>query len=154
MHRYALIAVLLLSVLGCQSQPSSGPDPSAGAPAVATSTEPVAILRDMQGDDASLALPGAVLVNAASQTKVNLVPLEVDFEKESVVIVSLGRQPTGHYGVKINSAQKQGGRLFVQGHALLPQNPAAAPKTPTHPFAAAVIPKFQGTVHPEITDAP
>ncbi len=151
-HRIALL-VVTLSMVGCQSasNPSGNVDP---APAVAANTEPVPVLREMQGDDASLKLPGAVLVNAANQTTLNLAPLEVDFDRESVVIVSLGTQPTGNYGVKVNSAQKKGAKLFVQGISMQPHNPAAAPKTPTHPYSAVVIPKFQGTVHPEIVDAP
>lgn len=148
----AILFSAVFSLVACQS--GTAPSGSAGpAPAMAANTEPVPVLREIQGDDASLKLPAAVLVNAASETKVNLASLEVDFEKESVVIVSLGTQPTGHYGIKINSAQKKGTKLFVQGIALLPQNSAAAPQTPTNPFAAVVIPKFQGTVHPEIIDA-
>ncbi len=149
---FALITILLLA--GCQS--NSGSDGTAASPAAAaaTNTEPVPVLREMQGEDASLTAPGAALINDAKQTKVNLAPLEVDFERESVVIVSLGRQPTGNYGVKINSAQRKGAKLFVQGIAMQPKNLAIAPKTPTHPYAAVVIPKFNGTVHPEIVDAP
>jgi hypothetical protein len=139
LHATFLAAALALFVTGCQSTEQT-PD-IAGA----SGTHQVQILRMTQGSDKTFASADRHLINAADKSAESLASLNADFTNESIVVISLGEDTTGST-LTITGAQRQGDRLFVQGK--ITQGASGSPAA--YPFAAIVISKFEGTVHPEI----
>lgn len=143
-----IAAGLVAAVLaGCQSP--TPPVDTVGA------TEPVPILRAHQGSDAALDLAGAWVLNSQAEMaelgSVQLSALPVDFERESLLLLALGQQPTAGYELAITGASRLGDRLFVQGLTSRPAPDAITAQVLTYPYAAAVIAKCDpAVIHPEV----
>ena len=144
-----ILAICAVTLVGCESQTTKPAFDSVDA------TAPVEILRSKNGSDAALADHGLLLINSDEQLEAldaeALFALDVDFETESLVLVTLGRQPTGGYLIKITALSRAGSALYVHGLATRPGPDQATVQILTYPYAAAVIVKTQAaTLRPEI----
>ena len=141
-------AVTTAMLTACQTTSESG----------GTYTVPVRILRHFQGNDAAFNQIGEHLINtprqlAAAGSK-TLEGLDVDFARQSLLVVALGQCPTGGYAAQISGVQKRGDELFVQGTAYRPRKEDPVTQALSYPIAAAVIEKVHARwIHPEIDDA-
>ena len=118
-------------------------------------TESVTIQRQQSGSDSNLTSAGQWLVNCQVQLDTfnssEIARLEVDFDTESLVLITLGEQPTSGYWVEIMGASQLEDRLYVQGVANRPSEGAVTAQDLTYPYGAAVISKTDaGLLHPEI----
>ena len=70
--------------------------------------------------------------------------LDVDFERESLVLVALGERPTGGYAVEIREVLAGGGALHVRYVEVRPGARCFVTQAVTYPYAAVAIPRFDG----------
>lgn len=138
-----------VALVGC------GPQPTELGFNGADATKPVKILRNKSGSHAALPDHGLWLINSDEQLEALdaevLFDLNVDFETESLVLVTLGRQPTGGHWIKITAVSRASGALYIHGWANRPGPDQVTIQIRTFPYAAAVISKIQAaTLHPEI----
>lgn len=107
----------------------------------------VTVLQQVQGDEPALKMPGAVIIQSQEQlTRLNaseLTKIKVDFDKQSLIVLSLGRQSTSGYWTKINAMQLQGDLLYVQATANKPAVDAKVERKAHYPFAAVVVAKVK-----------
>ena len=73
-------------------------------------------------------------------------PPPVDFSREMVVGVFLGRRPTGGYSVEIVRAVGAPGALIVEYIEKVPPRDAVTAQVLTAPYHLAVVPKHDGQV--------
>lgn len=129
-----LTGLLALTLAGCPSQPKV-----VDAPA-----EPVTVHRQVAGDQGGPTMFVSALVQD-SDAAVELLGLDhvadlnIDFETSSLVVFGLGETPTGGYWLRVQSAQFDGERLFVQFMVNVPGDDEMVTQAITYPFAAAVI---------------
>ena len=138
---------LLLVLSGC----AGGRDGSG----VTGPTDPVRILRSANGDDPANGTLGAWLIKSDDQLDQigsgELARLQVDFARESLIIVALGEQATSGYGVRLTGVSRAGEDLFVQGVRTSPAEGDPILEILTYPYAAAVIARTSAVrVLPEI----
>ena len=139
MLTFGWLAVVALS--GCESLMRSD--------AIGQS-KPVNVLETRNGSDPALNEGGQWVINSYDEAhsigSPQLDSLNVDFESESLVLVTLGEQPTGGIWIKIDGVSAQGRELYVYGVANRPGSNDATVQMLTYPFAAAVIPKTSADV--------
>ena len=70
----------------------------------------------------------------------------VDFSREMVVAVLLGRRPTAGYGVEIVRIVGNGGALVVEYVETAPSRDTITAQILTSPYHLAAIPKSEGAV--------
>jgi hypothetical protein len=141
----AFLLALTVGLSACKSTSGTGMG----------STQPVFFSTQFNGDDAGLKYADAVLVNSKADLEQmgskDLAKKDVDFAKQSLVVVALGVKTSPGYWVRITGVQRQGDKLYVQFQPNKPakmETPAAG--TVMAPYAAVVIPKMTGvTVVPE-----
>ena len=141
-----LLAVAVTLVAGACSPPV-GPTPTG-------TMRPIVILQHHSGDDLTTA-ERVMLVNSRAELDAlghdTLAKLDVDFQSQSLLIVTLGEKPTSGWWVRIDSAQLDGTGLYFQGIANAPDRTQAVASVLTYPYAAAVISKVGDVrLHPEI----
>ena len=122
---------------------------------VITAAASLSIQQQIIGQSMALKLPNVFLINTEAQlngTRSNkLKKLDVDFNTQSVVLITLGEQKTGGYWVKITGIQAAGnGDAFVQATVNKPSKTDTVTQGLTYPFAAIVTGKITGKVIPEI----
>ncbi|MEE9212260.1 MAG: protease complex subunit PrcB family protein [Phycisphaeraceae bacterium] len=128
---------------------------TASAPADIGTTVPLTITKIHRGNDAGLPAYEVVLVNSQEELEAlgstDLVKQDIDFTNVSLVVFSLGEQPTGGYWAYINSVQIRGDDLYVQGVANQPGPNDMVAQVLTYPLCAVEIEKvYAARVHPEI----
>jgi hypothetical protein len=139
------IAVAAISVSACNPFAKFG---------AAASPEVVAIHQNQAGNDLDSDEP-VLLINSQDELDAlssdSLSALIIDFEQESLLIVTLGSKPTTGWSISIDQVQIQGQDLYFQGVTSEPGLAEAVASTVTYPYAAAVISKVSGVaLHPEI----
>ena len=168
----SLTPVLSLSLLaGCAGSGKTASDPSDGP---STSTAPradvmsgsedsnasmtdakamdVPIIAKVTGQELPVSDPMLGLVNEAALSKLGLDQkfadegVELDPQKHSVILLSLGQCDTAGYAADISALQRKGEELFVQGTATAPDGVDNVAQVQTYPFAAVAVEKLpQGT---------
>ena len=133
-----VLVALTAVATGCQSNHSA-----------AKGIEPLTVLRRFEGNDPGLTQPGVVVVNSREELQalgsVRLADQQFDFERESVVVFTLGQRPTTGYWANIDAVQKIDGELFVQGIANRPSDKQVTATVLTIPYSAVVVPKTGAT---------
>jgi|SRR5450631_3632521 len=77
----------------------------------------------------------------------------VDFEKHTLLVVSLGTRPSGGYSANIIYARDDGEVIHVSVLEIRPGRTCATTSMLTHPTAAALIPRTDKAVRFEIESA-
>ena len=124
MQMRALLGAALVAWVGLAA--GCEPKPTGKAVAVGQTT-PVPILAQFAGSDGGFATAQAMIIQSADQLDAlgsqDAVDLEVDYDAQSLVLVTLGEMPTDGYGVT----------NFPVAHGMGPFI--------TYPYAGAVIAK-------------
>ena len=88
-----------------------------------------------------------LLVNSAEDLEslgsFDLAKQAINFEYQSLVLLTLGEKSTGGYWARITGIQQEGRLLYVQAVANRPSNDQAVKQELTYPYDAVVIPKIQ-----------
>ncbi|MEM9883250.1 MAG: protease complex subunit PrcB family protein [Planctomycetota bacterium] len=149
---------LVLVLTGCRSGDAGLDD--------GPSTEPLAsgvvILAQVAGTDLPIETYGLGLVDPGAFGQLGLdekfteLEVGVDFDMHSVILLSLGQQPTGGYSAEITGLQLKGDLLYVQATAVAPGPDDATTKAITYPYSAVAVPKLPGglTLLSDITSLP
>jgi hypothetical protein len=141
----AFLTASMLILTGCASSPATGMG----------STRPVLVAQDYWGDDATLKSDDLIfLVNSKAELEKmgsqDLVKKNVDFTKQSLIVVTLGAQKSPGYWVRITGVQQAGDKIFVQFQANKPAKVDPTATAAAAPYAAVVIPKVSAaTLVPE-----
>jgi PrcB C-terminal len=77
----------------------------------------------------------------------------VDFATDMIVVVAMGRQPSGGYAIDIRSASVVGAGLEITVAEHAPASGAIRTSAITSPAAVAVMPRFDGPVSVVRVDA-
>lgn len=155
-RRFAVVAVMSVVLLavsfstGCRNKGPSMSHAKPKAPPVQVgATEFVPIVKQVSLNEPAIARPGVVLIQSEEQLKAlnatELATVEIDFATQSLVVLSLGEQPTGGYWCRITGMQAGEGILYVQGLANRPGPDDMVTQALTYPAAAAVIAKTDAT---------
>jgi hypothetical protein len=108
--------------------------------------KPVEIIASYHGSDPGFVEPMVLLVNSHEELEqlnsADLIDQGIDFDDESLLLLSLGEKPTGGYWARITAVQRQGGLLYMQGSANRPHRDQTVPQVLTYPYAAVVIKKI------------
>ncbi|MFH1418227.1 MAG: hypothetical protein ABII12_08090 [Planctomycetota bacterium] len=102
--------------------------------------EELAILRQVHGTHCHETRPMQLVIrDAAALAQAPIVDVEVDFSREMLLIVTLGRVYSDQYAVRIDRVWRSGPRLEV---ATTIQTPApGAPTRMASPYCIAVVPR-------------
>jgi hypothetical protein len=73
-------------------------------------------------------------------------PPEVDFEKETVIVATLGMRSTGGHSVRFVGVNKEGESLTVTLQSTSPGPDDMVTMALTYPFAIIAVPKHEGEV--------
>ncbi len=140
-----LLAVSLGLLAGCES--------TGGLPSNATT---LTLLRQSAGDDSNVNDAGVWLLNSAKDVQgtgsTTLAAVKVDFNTESLLVLTLGQRPTTGYWARINAVQRAGDNVWVQGTANKPAKGDVTTPSMTTPYVAVVVAKIPagGKVRSEI----
>lgn len=120
-----------------------------------TAADTLSIQQQITGQSMALKLPNVFVINSQEQINATrsrqLKQLQIDFSKQSIVLIALGEQKSGGYWVHINGIQPaENGNAYVQATVNKPAKDQITTKGMTYPFAAIVTGKITGTVIPEI----
>lgn len=130
-----LAGVAAAMLVGCQAQQGNKSGP----------TEPVAILGRLHANDPALKQPEVILITSRAQLdktgSSELSHLNVDFNRQSLVVLALGEKPTGGYWGKITGVQRKGDELYVQGVANRPAVDQVTTQVLSYPIDAVVVPR-------------
>jgi PrcB C-terminal len=66
---------------------------------------------------------------------------DVDFSKDMVILVTLGRKNTGGYSIRVTSVEPVGNKLLISVRRTSPRPGAMAIQVLTSPFDMVVVPK-------------
>jgi hypothetical protein len=77
---------------------------------------------------------------------------EVNFEKETVLIVALGRKPTGGHAVEIKSVEQSGNKVLVTATTRTPKPGGIQIQALTAPFHIVAVPRLTGEVQFKIEE--
>ena len=118
-------------------------------------TQPVKILRHYSGSDPGFKYPGLNLINSRQQLmdmgSIDLIDRGIDFDTESLLVLTLGKKPTSGYRAWITGVQHAQSDLFVQGSANRPTHDQIIMNMHTFPYDAVVIAKIhKAHLHSEI----
>jgi len=150
-----LLALSLFVAAGCKSAAKDdGSISMAEAPGgkKIQVAEPVEILGQRDGDRGDLPHAGVWLIQShgdlVATNSATLGGLGVDLAAHDLVVVALGEQATGGYGVEITAIQRVGDQLYAQIKTTTPAPDAAATQALTSPWCVAVIANTDAkTVH-------
>ena len=163
MRHLALLTLLcsttLLGCAGSDEPATSAPSRSAAADAT---VEAVPIRARISGDQLAVENQSLSLLDGMQMTQLGLTErlqeagFTVDPARHSVVLLSLGEQPTGGYEARITALQRKGDLLYVQGTAERPAADATTTQQVTYPFSAVVVDKLPSglTLRSDITSRP
>jgi hypothetical protein len=70
----------------------------------------------------------------------------VDFDHEMVVLVAMGRRPTGGYSITVDGVYDSGGRIFAEVREKSPGAGCIVTQAFTAPIDAVRVPRRDGTV--------
>lgn len=155
------VPLLIVGCAGSQAKDTSTPDDK-----MTTITQPMAenveILGKVAGDQLPIKSHGLGLINAAALGDLGLREtfaaegVELDLAEHSVILFSLGKQPTGGYAADINGLQRKGDQLYVQATAIAPNTDEATTEAVSYPYCAVAVKKLPGgiTVLSDITSLP
>lgn len=138
-----LLAVALMT--GCSGSKSSTTSEPVVTPPVAYQAQNVAILGKVAGNDLNLTNYYLGVLDAAAVEKLNLAArfaekgVVLDPQQHSVVLLSLGEQPTAGFAADVVAIQSKGSQLFVQGTASAPSPDTAVAQQLTTPFCAVAV---------------
>ncbi len=143
-----MIALATAASVGCKARGGLGEVRSGR-------TVPMTVLRSASGSDAAVCTAGEWLINSdealAALGSSQLNDLGVDFVTESLVVITLGEQPTGGFWLRIDGVSRGDRGLYVHGVANRPGDEASQVQMVTCPFAAVVIEKtISAVIRPEI----
>lgn len=93
-----------------------------------------------------------VVRNSAGLAKVPLEEIPVDFNKEMLLVITLGRVPSDQYRVQIDRVFREGGALQVE--ATIEEPGPGAPLAPASPYCIAVVPQCELNVINFLAEAP
>jgi len=146
-----LTVTLSLCLLGCGKVTVV----NTNGPSDPTPASKLNIQQQITGQSMALKLPNVFLINTEAHlngTRSNkLKSLDVDFNKQSVVLIALGEQKTGGYWIKITGIEaSDNGDAFVQAIVNKPSKTDTVTQALTYPFAAIVTGKITGKIIPEI----
>lgn len=79
---------------------------------------------------------------------------KIDFDKESVIFVSLGRKNSGGYSIAVDSIEQQEGGLVVHVSTKSPPRGSMSIQALTAPFDIVAVPKLQGKVTFQTSEKP
>lgn len=152
-----LLAVALLT--GCSGTKAKTKAPAADREPVSRQAEGVQILGKIAGSDLNLSSYYLGVLDAAAVQQFNLAPrfaaqgVTLDVDQHSVVLFSLGTQPTAGFEADILAMQRKGSQLYVQGTAAAPGSDTAVAQQLTTPFCAVAVAKLPSnlTVLSDIT---
>jgi hypothetical protein len=143
---WACLLVVSLGLLaGCES--------TGGLP---SNAQTLTLLRQSAGDDSGVNDPGVWLLNSAKDVEgtgsKSLPSIKVDFNTESLLVLTLGQRPTTGYWARINAVQRAGDNVWVQGTANKPAKGDQVNQVVTTPYVAVVVAKIPsgGKVRSEI----
>ncbi len=122
----------------------------------------VPIIAKVAGQDLRVSDPMLGLVNQSALTKLGLDQIfadqgvELDPAQHSVILLSLGQQPTGGFAADITALQRKGDELFVQGTAAQPTSTDNVTQAQTFPFAAVAVEKLPAgiKIRSDVTSLP
>ncbi len=142
-----LMCLTAAAILGCQ--------PTLVIPITKSRPQPIAVLRHYNGSDPGFQEPMILLINKAEDLNrlgsYDLVNSKINFAKESLLLLTLGEQPTSGYWARITGIQRKGGLIYVQGMANRPGENETVTQALTYPYDAAVIKKiYSGELRSEI----
>ncbi len=80
-----------------------------------------------------------VIRDAASLARIPLEDIDVDFNREMLLIVTLGSVPSDQYRIQITRVYRKGSLLFVDSQVDAP--PPGSPIAPAGPYCIAVVPR-------------
>lgn len=80
-----------------------------------------------------------VIRDSAALAKVPLEQIPIDFNREMMLVITLGRVPSDRYRVRIDRVYRDGGELRVESSVVQP--PEDSPLVPSSPYCIAVVPK-------------
>lgn len=107
----------------------------------------IQIIARHSGNDPGLKQPTVLLVNAVEELEslgsFELAKQEIDFDHHSLVLLTLGENPTGGYWARITGLQQEGRLLYVQALANRPGEDQAVKQELSFPYDAVVIPKIR-----------
>jgi len=149
--------LLLIGCAGGESSKASAPAPEAKAMA-----EAVPIIAKVSGDQLAIESHGLGVIDAEAFDGLGLrsafaqAGADVDFSRHSVVLFSLGQQPTGGFSADINGLQLKGQQLYVQGTAVAPGPNATTTQAVSYPYCAVAIDQLPAgvTLLSDITSLP
>lgn len=149
------IVIACLTLFTAMTLAACGTTPSSATPG---QTKAVTILRHIDGSDAGFRDPGVQIINTADALETIgsglLASVDVDFKRQSMIVLALGEQPTSGWAARISGVQQAGTTLFVQGTTHTPGDGDVVSQALTYPVAAVIVSKVQADViHPEIEDA-
>ncbi|MEM7624973.1 MAG: protease complex subunit PrcB family protein [Planctomycetota bacterium] len=153
----ALLAVAMLT--GCSGSKASSDNTTSAPAPVVWQAESVPILGKIGGINLDLTDYSLDVLEAAAIDELQLAPrfaeqgVVLDLDQHSVILFSLGEQPTAGYAADILALQLKGSELYVQGTAAAPKPDTAVAQQLTTPFCAVAVPKLPGnlTVRSDIT---
>lgn len=129
---FGLIPFVFLLTACHQPRPGSGITPAPG--------EELPILHKIHGVHSHETRAMQVVArNASALAQIPLSDVPVDFRKEMVLIVTLGRLTSDQYVVDISRVWRDGGVLRVETSVTAP--PPGVPTVMSSPFCMAVIPR-------------
>lgn len=115
--------------------------------------EDLPILRQLSGTHSHEARAMQIVIrDDASLAKLPLTKVDVNFDREMLLIVVMGRVPSDQYAVKIDRVWREGRRLLVKTIVQTP--PAGAPLTVASPWCIAVVPRCDLNVQGFATEPP
>lgn len=142
----ATLSLVMVALTACGSKQTTTQNGVLGV-------EPVAIHSRVTGSSDKLTEPAVYLINDATTLEnigaKQLSDINVDFDTQSLVVLSLGQCPTGGYWAHIDGVQILGETIIVQGTANKPDGTTT--QALTFPFEAAVVSKVRGTPVPDIS---
>lgn len=156
----ALSGIALTATLtGCGSDPVAQ---DSMAKPMTKMADNVSILAKVTGQQIQIENSSLAIIDQAAFDEMGLSSLfmeqgvKVDFAKHSVVLFSLGQQPTGGYSADIIAMQIKGDDLFVQGTAIAPSESDITTQVITYPFCAVAVAKLDPglTLRSDITSLP
>jgi hypothetical protein len=86
------------------------------------------------------------IYDEGSLAKLRFAHLEVDFEKEMVLLACLGRDPTGSHEIQIGDVWVQGHRVFAPVKIIWASESDPAPLKPTRPYHWVIVDRSEFNV--------
>ncbi|MEO1237961.1 MAG: protease complex subunit PrcB family protein [Planctomycetota bacterium] len=156
---WVVVSAFALVLWGCAG---SGGDNDAGPATVQALATSAPILGQVSGDEPAIQSYGLGVLDPAAfadlglDTKFVDQGVKVDFARHSVILLSLGEQPTGGYAAEITALQVKGNEVFVQATATRPGPEATVTQAITYPYAAVATEKLPAGVvlRSDITSLP